>query len=332
MKNLKFKVMGIIIMLTVIISVMPSFVRAAQTDLEAVILEKTSGDKIIYIKDMNSIDFKYAFSDNENEENPEYKSCLQESNGENVALLENGKTYKYMFIAVEGKNSVVDLSTLKKITEEEINKIESLTKRIPVDTTGSVSFSSKKEDGTAVTTTQGKITIKDEKDFLYKYQLIEILDKNNTITIPNTTAVELYEQLTNFEKATKMYDKMLIQITIRDDYQSLIENAKWEEAKNMEIMQPRDSQKGEKYIVIIQKISNENVVNEDVQFMTCDREDDEDVEYTNTVVTKTIEKKIALPVTGEAIALYIALGVILFAIVGVGIRMKYVKGKINDKN
>ena len=100
----------------------------------------------------------------------------------------------------------------------------------------------------------------------------------------------------------------------------------------MDRLQPENSQKGEKFIVLIQKLQAGNVVESDIQFMTCDRADDADVEYTNTTITKTIEKKTALPITGENLALYIILAVIIVAIVIVAIRMRYLKGKENGKH
>ena len=56
--------------------------------------------------------------------------------------------------------------------------------------------------------------------------------------------------------------------------------------------------------------------------MTCDREDDANVEYTEKQENKVVEKRTELPVTGENLFLYIALGVVIFAIVIVCIKIK----------
>ena len=257
---------------------------------------------------------------------------MTDSNGEKVASLESGKTYKYMFITEEEKTSVIELDSLKSITEEEISNVEQLTKIISVKTDESKSESSTAEDGTTITKTRGKIVITEEGDYKYQYQLIEILDTNGSTETLNQTAVELYDELVVVENAETMYDKLVAEITIRDDYAELLENATWTDVKDMEILQPENSQKGEKFIVLIQKLQAGNVVESDIQFMTCDRADDADVEYTNTTITKTIEKKTALPITGENLALYIILAVIIVAIVIVAIRMRYLKGKENGKH
>ena len=118
---------------------------------------------------------------------------------------------------------------------------------------------------------------------------------------------------------------------IRDDFNLLIQNAKWNKVENGEIMQPEDSQQAEKFVVLIEKtIGREKIY--DVQFMTCERQDAEGVENTNTVQTKTVEKKTMLPITGENVILYIALGLILIAIIAVLVRMKQLKGKNNEKH
>ena len=333
MKKSTKKVIGIIFAIIFVITMMPSLTRAVDSETEAVILEKANGDKIIYIKGLNATDFKYAFSDDETDSSVvEYTTCQTDSNGENVAYLAQGETYKYMFIEDEEGITTIELDSLDSITEEEIEEIEALTTIIEVDTTQTTTYSTTAEDGTAVTTTLGKIVITEEGDYTYQYQLIEILDTNDTVTDVNEVAVELYEKKIELESASTMYEKLSIEITIRDDYQELLDNATWTSVEDMTIEQPEESQVGEKYIVLIQKLDGESVVESDIQFMTCDREDDADVEYTNTTETTTVEKKTALPVTGEAIALYIVLGVIILAIIIIAIRMKYLKGKSNGKH
>ena len=157
-----------------------------------------------------------------------------------------------------------------------------------------------------------------------------MLDKNNSTKKLNETAVELYAQLSKLSDATKMYDKLLAEITIRDDLKKLLEDAKWEDAKKgKEIPQPEDSQEGEKFVVLIQEIKDGDTVRTDVQFMTCGREDDEGVEKTEKQEKKVIEKKTALPVTGENLALYIIFGIIILAIIILIIRMR--KSKQNEK-
>lgn len=327
MKNVMLKLVSTLIIVIIGLAIIPMYSKAVDEAKELIILKKSNGEQVIYIKDMDAIDFKYAFSDSD-ENNLSYTSAVKESNGVNVATLEADKTYKYMFIKEENKNSKVELDSAKIITEDDLKEIESLTKVIEVETAESNSNISKKEDGTTVTKTTGKIRIK--ADGTYQYEMWEVLDNNNSSKELNQTAVELYDQLSKLEKETNMYSKLQTEITIRDDYKKLLEEAKWEDATNKEIMQPENSQNGEKFVVLIQEVKDGKTVKTDVQFMTTAREDAEDVEYTNTVQTKVIEKKTKLPVTGENLVLYIIFGVVIIAIIVLAIKMKQ-KGKENEE-
>ena len=314
MKNSILKLTSIILIILLALSIMPTAVRAAD-NTEGVILEKTDGEKVIYIKNMDATEYKYAFSNDDNESSVTYVTALKDSNNEYVALLEKDETYNYMFIK-DGENiSKIELNTTEKITEEEIKEVEELTTIINVSTDESESKVSN-NDGTTVTTTTGKIVIKDKGD--YQYQLLEVVDKNGSTKSLNETAVELYNQISELNNASKMYDKLLAEVKIRDDFEKLLKDEKWEDAENNEILQPKDSQEGEKFVVLIREVDGDDTVREDVQFMTCGRKDDEGVEV-----------KTALPVTGENLVLYVVFGIIILAIIILVIRMK--KAKNNEE-
>ena len=111
-----------------------------------------------------------------------------------------------------------------------------------------------------------------------------------------------------------MYDKLLAEITVRDNYKKLLENATWTDAKNNTIPEPKDAQNGEKFVVLIREVKDGKTVREDVQFMTCSRADD-----------KGAGKKNKLPVTGENLALYVIFGIIILAIIVLIVRMNKAK-------
>ena len=115
MKNGNLKMVCIMLIAVLMISIIPSFVRADE-EKNAVVLEKSNGDKIIYIEGLE-------FSDDKNDANPSYQSSMTDSDGKNVAFLSNSQTYKYMFIAEQNKTSVIEFNTLKSITEDEIEEI-----------------------------------------------------------------------------------------------------------------------------------------------------------------------------------------------------------------
>ena len=90
-------------------------------------------------------------------------------------------------------------------------------------------------------------------------------------------------------------------------------------------MQPEDAENGTKYAVLLKKEENGKTTY-DVQFLTSYKE----VEKTETTETVKKEVKTALPVTFDNPILFIALGVVLVAIVIVAIRMRKVSKK-NEK-
>lgn len=318
MKNSVLKLMSIILITLFVISIIPMAVMAANTD--AVILEKTDGNKIVYIKGMNQTEFKYAFSNNESDAtSATYITATKDTNSEYVAFLAAGETYKYMFIQNGENTETVQLDSLKTITEKEIAEVEKLTKIIKVSTDESDSKITKDGD-TVITTVTGKITVTDKGN--YQYQLIEIVDKNSSTDKINETALELYNQLETLNNdGTKMYDKLLAEITVRDNYKKLLENATWTDAKNNTIPEPKDAQNGEKFVVLIREVKDGKTVREDVQFMTSSRADDKGVEKSE----KQVEKKKKLPITGENLALYVIFGIIILAIIVLIVRMNKAK-------
>lgn len=332
MKNLNFKIKGIILAIVLAMVIMPSYVEATEGEKDAVILEKMSGEKIVYIKELENTEFKYAFSDSKDDDGLIYTTCLTDSNDEKVAIIESEKTYKYMFIAQEsGSMNIIELDNIKSITEEEIKEVESLTKKIDVTTDESLSEQLSQES-TTITKTRGKIVINEEGKYDYQYQIIEILDTNNTTKKLDEIAVELYDQLAILENATTMYERLTVEIKIRDNYSKLLSSGTWLDVEKMSILQPEESQEGEKYIVLIQKMKNGKSIESDIQFMTCNRADEADVEYKNETMVKNIEKRTKLPVTGENLVLYIVLAVILVAIIIIALKMKSSKEKENGKH
>ena len=322
MKNSVLKLMSIILITLFVIAIIPMAVKAANTD--GVILEKTNGEKIIYIKGFDQTEFKYAFSNNESDaSSATYITATKDSNGENVAYLDAKETYEYMFIQDGENTETLKLDSLKTITEKEISDVEKLTKIIKVSTDESDKKVTKDGD-TTITTSTGKIIITDKGD--YQYELIEVVDKNNSVEKINDTALELYNQLEKLNSdGIKMYDKLLAEITVRDNYKKILKDATWTDAKNKTIPEPNNSQNGEKFVVLIREVKDGKTVREDVEFMTCSRADDKGVEKEE----KQVEKKKKLPITGENLALYIVFGIIILAIIVLIVRMN--KAKKDEK-
>ena len=317
MKNSILKLTCIVLITIFTVALMPVAVRAA-SNTDGIILEKADGSKIIYVKDMKTTEFKYAFSNSDDSTGATFLTAAKDTNDEYVAFMEKDATAKYLFVQTEGGINTIELAKQKSISENEINKIEKLTKIIGVKTTETDTNISKDGDKT-ITTTNGKIVVTDKGN--YQYQIFEVVDKNSSTKTPNEIAVDLYNQLSKLENADGMYNKLLAEIAIRDDYKKLIDNAKWVDAKKNKIPQPKDSQIDEAFVVIIREVKDGKEVRKDVQFMTTARQDDADVEKT----PKKVKKQTRLPVTGENLALYIVFGVIILAIIILIVKMRKTK-------
>ena len=317
MKNSILKLTCIVLITIFTVALMPVAVRAA-SNTDGIILEKADGSKIIYVKDMKTTEFKYAFSNSDDSTGATFLTAAKDTNDEYVAFMEKDATAKYMFVQVEENTNTIELAKQKSISEDEIKEVEKLTKIIGVDTTKN--DSSKTQNGdTTVKTVNGKIIVTDEGT--YQYQIFEVVDNNSSTKTPNETAVDLYSQLSKLENANGMYNKLLAEIAIRDDDKKLIDNAEWEDAKKNEIPQPSNSQNDEVFVVIIREVKDGKEVRKDVQFMTTARQDDADVEKT----PKEVKKQTRLPVTGENLALYIVFGVIILAIIILIVKMRKAK-------
>ena len=96
----------------------------------------------------------------------------------------------------------------------------------------------------------------------------------------------------------------------------------------MTIEQPEESVQGDKYIVLLQKLENDNIVATDIQILNC-FESEEIVKETEKVPVKVTTK---LPVTGEDITLYVILGIIILVIIAVIVRIVIIKSKGKNEN
>lgn len=317
----------VLIILLSFFIVMPLVSNADNESLSVVKFIKHDNSILIYINGMEKTNFNFSFSNDENATNLAYTTNLKDEEGNNLALMQGD--FKYMFILKENQQTpqIVDIQNAQSITWQDVDQLNKITKNINVEVAADDAQVSN-ENGTKVTNSREKIVIKDNGN--YQYQLLKVAGKNGNMA--SQDAVELYNQIHNvLPNATTMYDKLTSQIKIRDSYKKLLENSTWEDVKSNEIYEPSDAQDGDVFIALIKKSNNQDQQDTyDLQIMTCTREDAEGVNHTNQTVGKQVEKKTALPVTGENLALYIILAIVIIAIIVIAIRMKYVKGKNNE--
>lgn len=326
------------------IAVMPIVVLATNENVSVVSTKNSDGKQeyIIYINGYTDKKFKYAFSNNADPGVMDlvYVNSITDL-GENQVAFLDAKTYEklldqngtiYMWAKNENEDLILDgiqLDLQNSITKENIYTIESLTKRIKVeiadsreDTDATDPVREEDVNGVLETSKVGYVEIVDDKDANYYYERVKISD-----SIEYTKLVELAEKIQKEYDSMDMYEKIQFDMEFYNLYSKLIENVNWQEVENMTISQPENSEKGEKYIVFLKKVAEENNAVEDIQFLIADNYEEPKTEIEKVVTQETTR----LPITGDNIVLIIILAIIVIALVVVFIRMKKINKKDEEK-
>ena len=310
MRNLKLKIIFLVGIFSLILLLgLP--VNAANENVQLV--KQTETDYLIYINGNLDSSFEFAFSDDNtaDKETLTYLSAATDSaeGGNYIAYINSYTTEnKYMWAKdAEGTYFVegVELDLSKAIPADELTAIQNVTKKIAVDTE-QVQVEEKTIDGNKVTVTTGKVVFENEGN--YEYQIVKL---------PSTTEynelMDLAERISKINSTTDMYTKLGLYTKFNNLYNELssaLIEEKWIDVQNQEILQPEDTENGDKYVLWIRE---GNTI--DAQFLTS--------KYVEEKVTEEITVK--LPVTGDNNTLLIILGILVVAIIVVSIRIKSLK-------
>ena len=251
MKGLKSKsiVCAIIVMLLFIITQLP--VRA--TNEENVIMKKADKEFIIYYKDICNSEFQFAFSvtDETKQEDLNFTNSVKDQIGQgelNVAYIDeilysqyfNTSTSAYIWIMDNDGKIVVEADKVDLLTaldDSMINEVNSITKKISIDTTKEHQ-TNEMINGVDTTVTTGKVVINAKENAKYYYQLVRVSDENSSYA----ELFELAEQIK--EGISGTYNQLNITKQFYDLYSSLVpteDDSNWTEVSNMEILQPEDT-------------------------------------------------------------------------------------------
>lgn len=310
MQNLKLKIIFLVGIFSLILLLgLP--VNAANENVQLV--KQTETDYLIYINGNLDSSFEFAFSDDNtaDKEILTYLSAATDSaeGGNYIAYINSYTTEnKYMWAKdAEGTYFVegVELDLSEAIPADELTAIQNVTKKIAVDTE-QVQVEEKTIDGNQVTVTTGKVVFENEGN--YEYQIVKL---------PSTTEynelMDLAERISKINSTTDMYTKLGLYTRFNNLYNELssaLLEKNWVEVENQEILQPEDTENGDKYVLWIRE---GNTI--DAQFLTS--------KYVEEKVTEEITVK--LPVTGDNNILLIVLGILVVAIIVVSIRIKSLK-------
>lgn len=301
MKNSKSKMLLIAsLILIMLVSILQIKSLATNSDM-LLIIKGTDNTYLIYVEELLNKDFEFAFSNNENGKNLNYIASAKDSEGNNIAYVNDNLKQSffnsentYIWVKTDEKVLIdgekISLDNVKTI--EQLKAIENVTNRITVK-------SDAEED---------KIEINGNQNEKYFYQVF----------VPSSS--ERYDKLLNladkigkYDENTNVFEKMRTYNEFYDLYHSLVselDNDEWAEAKNMEIIKPYDAKDGEQYILWL-KDSNNNI---DIQFLTAYKKEIKIIEEKE----KIEEVVTALPVTYDDITVLVtSLGIVGLAIVAV---------------
>ena len=333
MNRISLKLLSVLAII-LFIAVIPIAVLAVTNENVSIIStinDESKQEYIIYIKETLEQKFKFAFTTNANpgEMDLTYINSISDLGKNQVAFLD-AETYEkisienkpiFMWAKDENDNLIlkgIQIDLTKSITKENINDVETLTKRIEVEIADS------EEDTT---------TIRNENiegvDEIANVGYVKIVENENGSTyyyeMTKLPGEEKYNQLMTLVEKIKeeydemdMYEKIQIGEQFNKLYSEVTSEAKWQKVENMTIKQPEESVAGDKYIVVLKKVDKKGTTTMDIQFLTAFDSYKPNVIKEEIIVQETTK----LPITYDSIALFVALGVIVLLVVLVFVRMK----------
>ena len=325
METFKSKKVMLVFLLVLLMMLLPTKIFAAT---QSVAIVKVENDYSIYIDGLENKDFKFAFTNQNPEDETSFESQLipnwEDNNGVNIACLEEDTSLNlnepvFMIVKVGEELSVTELDLNKAISKTDMASVEAITTIIDVDTTQTTTTSDN-ENGVVTTQTVGQVNIIESAeynytDYEYQYNLIKI---DGTESETATKLSNLVDSLQSTYSTLSTYNKILKTAEIRDLYLSLREEAVYSKVNDYVIYQPEDSKEGDKYLVLLQQLSGKEVVREDIQFLICTEGHKQKVEKPLI----EIKKATALPRTFDSIILLVVLAVIVITTIAVILRIR----------
>lgn len=307
------KRLAITAFLMVSILIISTNVFAANENIQIV---KTNTDNIVYVKGMEKKDFRFAFSKEKLDVDSlelSYVNALQDDEGNNVAVVDDDAKYLYI---KNGKKDVIQLNLANALTKRELAEIENFSNRIKTET---ITINQKDEQIGEVKyeETVGGLKITDDSEASYEYVLTKLpAEKYSDLKT-------IIDKLNNDYTSMDVYSKIEFAKNLAKSFEDIVNNAKFKEVENMQILQPNDSQKGDEYIVLLKKTDGDEIIY-DAKVMTSDRTDSEPEKVEET---KEVKSTALLPVTGDSLVLFIVLAVVIVLLIIVFIRIKKLQKK-----
>ena len=323
MSKIKKKLISIIV-IAIMLAVMPIVTFATNEKIQIVKIDEE--EYILYVEGMEKTDFKYAVSNNpeENEIDLNFINAVDDDDGNKVVLIDN-TTYNalknktiYLWIKQQDKNiiSAEEVDFTKAFEKSKMIEIEMTTKKIGAEIVENLQEEDRvDENGVHITVAVGGVKITDKENAIYSYQIVSATGEYGTL-------MELAKEIQSEYNNMNMFTKIKTANEFYSLYQKLLDSAQWTDVQDMMIRQPKEAKENEEYVIFIKKVENQNITY-DVQFLTCHEVQTPTYEKEKIITQQTSR----LPITADNIVLIIVLAVIIVALIFVAIRVK----KLNDK-
>ena len=330
MKSFRAKLTGAIV-LFILIMLVPMIVLAVTNENVQIISntdEQGNTEYIVYIQELMQTNFASAVSNSAStpEQDLDFVTA-RDGEGNYVAQIDanavTGDT-TYLYVKYDGQESteVLELDLSNALDKTDMEYVENTTKRIGTETVEKLEEINEEINGVQTTLTVGGLRITDTDNATYEYQLTKVTD--NTLY---SRLVELANELNSENYDQKdMYSKIQLTSEFYTLYNQLMEGATWTAVTDNEIRQPSDAIEGDQYVVLIRKTAEDGAITTDAKLMVSQINPYEEVEPERQE-TRTVQKTAKLPITGDSIILFVALAMIVIALIIVFARMK----KLNKK-
>lgn len=342
MNRISLKLLSVLAII-LFIAVIPIAVLAVTNENVSIICSINNESKqeyIIYIKGTLEQKFKYAFTTNANpgEMDLNYINSISDLGKNQVAFLD-AETYEkisqenkpiFMWAKDENENLIlkgIQIDLTKSISNENIDNVETLTKRIEVEIADSeedtTTIRNEKIEGVDEIANVGHVKILDnEKGVTYYYEMTKLSGEGKHYQL-----ITLVEKIKEEYDEMDMYEKIQIGEQFNKLYSEVTSEAKWQKVENMIIKQPEESVAGDKYIVLLKKVDKKGTTTMDIQFLTAFDSYKPNVIKEEIIVQETTK----LPITYDSIALFVALGIIVALVIVVFIRIKKLSNQNEEK-
>lgn len=317
MKKLSSKIL-LIVMAVILVLSLNATVNATAEDMA--VLKNTNGDYLIYLNEYLNDEYSYAITTSADvEENNLNWYTAKDTNGNSVIKVSKEQVGLYLWVKVNNEiiKKAEPINVTEVSTEAEINEMKTLTNRIKVDATQTITEETR-EDNVIRTVTQGVLKITDDANAKYSYDIVLLNDEN-------TSCKELVNLMSKINADMDIFQAIDVAQEYTALWNNIITNAEWKEVTNATIAQPVDAENGTQYVVLLKKELNGNTTY-DAQVLTSKKETLED-EVQEVVKTETRSE---LPVTFDNPILFVLLGVAVVAIVIIAIRIRSLSKK-NEK-